>query len=68
MGNKGSLKKLHQEDFAQANGGLPRWKHEHDKIAGLRPNSILQTGTYLPRGEVLKLFDQVVFNILIANI
>ena len=67
MGHTGSIKRLHQEDFAQANRILPGRKYEHGSVAGLSLNSILQTGTHLPPGEVLNLLDQVIFNILIAN-
>jgi len=67
MGSAGSINRLHQEDFAQANGILLGRKYEHGKVAGLSLNSILQTGTHLPPGEALKLVDQVIFNILIAN-
>ncbi len=67
MGRTGSIKRLHQEDFAQANGILPGRNYEGGRVASLSLYGILQTGTHLPPGEALKLVDQVIFNILIAN-
>ncbi len=63
----GSIRRLHQEDFAQANGIYPGQKYERGTVPGLDLNSILRTGNNLPPGEALKLLDQVVFNILVAN-
>lgn len=35
MGRTGAIKRLHQEDFAEANGALPGRKYEHGRVAGL---------------------------------
>ena len=63
----GSIRRLHQEDFAQANGIYPSQKYEQGTVPGLDLTSLLATGRHLPPGEALKLQDQVIFNILVAN-
>lgn len=63
----GSTKRLHQEDFAQANGLLPGQKYERGTIPGLNLRGLLLTGSQLPSVEALKLLKQVIFNILVAN-
>ena len=63
----GSIRRLHQEDFSQANSIYPRQKYEQGTVPGLSLNDLLKTANYLPSGEALKLLDQVIFNILVAN-
>jgi serine/threonine-protein kinase HipA len=65
--NNGSLRRLHQEDLAQANGIYPGQKYERGTVPGLTLNSLLQTGRSLPPGDALLLLDQVIYNILVAN-
>ena len=67
LSSNGSIKRLHQEDFAQANGMFANQKYEHGTIPGLDLNSLLMTGNHLPSRDALKLLDQVIFNILVAN-
>lgn len=63
----GSVRRLHQEDLAQANGLFPARKYEQGTVAGLTLTGLLRTADRLPPGEALKLQDQVIFNILTAN-
>ncbi|AXI48757.1 type II toxin-antitoxin system HipA family toxin [Sulfitobacter sp. SK012] len=63
----GSLRRLHQEDFAQANGIFPSQKYEQGTVAGLNLNQLLKTAKHLPAQDALTLQDQVIFNILVAN-
>ncbi|MEH6524159.1 type II toxin-antitoxin system HipA family toxin [Sulfitobacter sp.] len=63
----GSLRRLHQEDFAQANGIFPSQKYEQGTLAGLDLNQLLMTAQHLPAQNALTLQDQVIFNILVAN-
>lgn len=63
----GSIRRLHQEDFAQANALYPGQKYEQGTVPGLTMTGLLQTGQHLPAAESLKLLDQVIFNILVAN-
>ena len=63
----GSLRRLHQEDFAQANGIFPGRKYEQGTVPGLGLNQLLMTAQYLSAPDALTLQDQVIFNILVAN-
>lgn len=63
----GALRRIHQEDFAQANGIYPGQKYEQGTVPGLSLNRLLSTGDNLPPKEALKLLDQVIYNILVAN-
>jgi len=63
----GAIRRLHQEDFAQANGLYPGRKYEQGTVPGLDMTGLLRTGDRLPPAEALKLHDQVMFNILVAN-
>ena len=66
--NRSSIVRLHQEDFAQANGIFPGQKYERGKFGpGLDLQELLLTGNHLPSVEALKLLDQVIFNIVVAN-
>lgn len=59
--------RVHQEDFAQANGIPPGRKYERGTFPGLSLRGILATDRSLPPGDALELIDQVIFNILVAN-
>ncbi len=63
----GSVRRLHQEDFAQANGFYPGQKYERGTMPGLDLHGLLLTGNRIPSVEALKLLDQVIFNVLVAN-
>ncbi len=63
----GALRRLHQEDFAQANGIYPGQKYEQGTVPGLNMERLLLTGHHLPSTDALALHDQVIFNILVAN-
>lgn len=63
----GTVQRLHQEDFAQANGFYPGQKYEQGTVPGVDLTALLKTGHHLPPIEALKLLDQVIFNILVAN-
>jgi serine/threonine-protein kinase HipA len=63
----GALRRLHQEDFAQANSLYPAQKYERGTLPGLGMTDLLKTGRYLSPEDALKLLDQVIFNILVAN-
>jgi serine/threonine-protein kinase HipA len=63
----GSLRRLHQEDFAQANGVFPGQKYEQGTVAGIDMQRLLGTAQYVPSKDALALQDQVIFNILVAN-
>lgn len=66
-GNNGGIHRLHQEDFAQANGLYPGRKYERGTVPGLDLKALLATRRRLPADDALKLIDQVIFNILVAN-
>jgi len=63
----GSLRRLHQEDFAQANGIFPNQKYEHGTVAGLNLTQLLATAQHLPAKDTLILQDQMIFNLLVEN-
>ncbi|MBU6319981.1 MAG: type II toxin-antitoxin system HipA family toxin [Alphaproteobacteria bacterium] len=63
----GALLRLHQEDFAQANGVPPVRKYERGTLSGPSLATILDTGRHLPSSDALSLLDNVIFNILVAN-
>lgn len=63
----GTLRRLHQEDFAQANGIFPGQKYEQGTIPGLDMRRLLLTGDHLLPTDALALHDQMIFNILCAN-
>lgn len=67
LSEQGRVLRLHQEDFAQANGVPPGRKYEHGTLAGPSLAQILATGNRLPPKDALALLDQVLFNILVAN-
>ena len=63
----GSIRRLHQEDFAQANAVFPVQKYERGTVPGPDLVTILRTGDHLSPRDALSLTDQVIFNILVAN-
>ena len=63
----GEIQRVHQEDFAQANGVPPERKYEHGLVAGPDIATLLGTGRDLPPTDAISLLDQLIFNILIAN-
>lgn len=63
----GSIRRLHQEDFAQANSIFPAHKYERGTIAGPDMATILRTANHLSPRDALALADQVIFSILVAN-
>lgn len=67
IGRSGQLLRLHQEDFAQANGLPPGRKYERGTLRGLDLKTLLETGRYVSATDALALLDQVIFNILVAN-
>jgi serine/threonine-protein kinase HipA len=67
IGRNGELQRIHQEDFAQANGVPPGRKYEHGTVKGPDLATLLATGRHLPSRDALALLDQLIFNILVAN-
>jgi serine/threonine-protein kinase HipA len=67
IGRSGQLLRLHQEDFAQANGLPPGRKYERGTLRGLDLKTLLETGRHISATDALALLDQVIFNILVAN-
>ena len=67
IGRSGQLLRLHQEDFAQANGLPPGRKYERGTLPGLDLKTLLETGRHITASDALALLDQVIFNILVAN-
>ena len=63
----GALQRIHQEDFAQANGVPPGRKYERGSLPGPGLETLLGTGRILPPADALALLDQLIFNILVAN-
>lgn len=63
----GALQRVHQEDFAQANGVPPGRKYERGTLPGPGIQTLLATGRHLPPVDALALLDQLIFNILVAN-
>lgn len=63
----GSLRRLHQEDFAQANGMYPSQKYEQGTVQGLDMTALLTTARHLSAKDALTLQDQVIYNLLVAN-
>ena len=67
IGRSGKLLRLHQEDFAQANGLPPGRKYERGTLRGLDLKTLLETGRHVSATDALALLDQVILNILVAN-
>ncbi|QDL94493.1 type II toxin-antitoxin system HipA family toxin (plasmid) [Paroceanicella profunda] len=66
-GRDGRLIRVHQEDFAQANGVPPGRKYERGTRPGPGLRALLSTADHLPATDALALLDLVIFNILVAN-
>lgn len=67
LGRSGELQRVHQEDFAQANGVPPGRKYERGTVSGPGLKMLLSTGRAFSPADALALLDQVIFNILAAN-
>ncbi|UYP67635.1 HipA domain-containing protein [Thalassobacter stenotrophicus] len=67
VGRSGQLLRLHQEDFAQANGLPPGRKYERGTLPGLDLKTLQETGRHVSANDALALLDQVIFNIVVAN-
>lgn len=67
LGRNDQILRLHQEDFAQANGFPPGRKYERGTLRGLDLKTLLETGRHVSANDALALLDQVIFNILVAN-
>jgi serine/threonine-protein kinase HipA len=67
IGRDGGLQRVHQEDFAQANGVPPGRKYERGTLPGPGLEALLKTGRHLSPADALALLDQLIFNILVAN-
>ena len=67
LGRNGRIQRVHQEDFAQANGFPPGRKYERSRLRGVDLKTLLETGRHVGAADALALLDQVVFNILAAN-
>lgn len=64
----GSIRRLHQEDFAQTNNILPIQKYEIGGLVnGPDLKTLLLTSDHLLPTDELKLLDRVIFSILVAN-
>ena len=74
----GTVRRLHQEDFAQALGVFPEQKYERSRLPGPSLADILGVGgkawsvardvtASLPAPERARILDQVIFNVLVAN-
>ncbi len=63
----GILQRVHQEDFAQANGVPPGRKYERGTVPGPTLATLLKTGRHLSPVDALSLLDYLIFNILVAN-
>lgn len=63
----GSIQRLHQEDFAQANGAGSSRKYEIGNDSGLSLPQLLSFKDNLPESDISNLVDQIIFNILVAN-
>src|SRR5690606_33757542 len=58
----GSLRRRHQEDFAQANSVYPAQKYEQGVPSGPSIRTLLATGRVLSARDTLGLVDQLIFN------
>lgn len=67
LSRTGLLQRVHQEDFAQANGVGPGRKYERGTPPGPGIAALLGTSRWLAPGDALALLDQFIFNVLVAN-
>ena len=63
----GSIRRLHQEDFAQASATFPQQKYERGTLPGPSLAKLLATREHLDARSSLALVDQVIFNLLVCN-
>lgn len=74
----GTVRRLHQEDFAQALGVFPEQKYERSRFPGPSLSDILGVGgkawsvarnvpASLPAPERDRILDQVIYSVLVAN-
>ncbi|AHD02092.1 type II toxin-antitoxin system HipA family toxin [Leisingera methylohalidivorans] len=63
----GRIQRLHQEDFAQATATPPGRKYEVGSVPGFTLANLFTAAGHLEPRDVLNLFDQFAFNILVAN-
>ena len=63
----GSIRRLHQEDFAQASATFPQQKYERGTLLGPSLAKLLATREHLDARSSLALVDQVIFNLLVCN-
>jgi serine/threonine-protein kinase HipA len=63
----GRIQRLHQEDFAQATATPPGRKYEVGSVPGFKLDDLFSVKSHLEPRDVLNLFDQFAFNVLVAN-
>jgi serine/threonine-protein kinase HipA len=64
----GRLERIHQEDFCQALGIPPELKYQQEGGPNLqRCFELIRSISTIPGPDLLRLFDAVVFNVLIGN-
>lgn len=64
----GRLERIHQEDFCQALGVPPELKYQQEGGPNLKKCfTLIRSVSTIPGPDLLRLFDAVVFNILIGN-
>lgn len=67
-GNERYLKRVHQEDFCQALGVLPRYKYEHEGGPSIKQMvGVLREISTSPARDIAGLMRSVIFNFLIGN-
>lgn len=64
----GRLERIHQEDFCQALGVPPELKYQQEGGPNLKSCfELVRSAVTIPGPDLLRLFDAVVFNVLIGN-
>ncbi len=64
----GRLERIHQEDFCQALGVPPELKYQQEGGPSLKKCfELVRSVSTIPGPDLLRLFDAVVFNVLIGN-
>jgi len=68
ISDKGTVVRLHQEDFCQALGVPPETKYASEGGPGLKECfSLVRRVSALPAVDVLRLLDAVIFNLVVGN-
>ncbi len=68
LGKDSRIERIHQEDFCQALGVVPELKYEQEGGPNLKQCfDLLRDVCSTPGPDILRLFDAVVFNVLIGN-